>query len=304
MRWRTVSLAAGDRRPCSPGAPRTQWLSSRRTAGGRPPDHLLLMSQQYRKGKDGQYGPDFDDRAQQDGVGCADARPGLADAGPRHRRFRGRLPGLGAPRPLGPRFKDGLDLSSFEQSLLTAVPVVLGSPGRIQVSALTDRFGGLVMFPIVSAATIVKVLRLGLAGHSSLAALLIGGFFPDRRPRPATANGSDCLTSCVRRGAVPTGREESTAALRGMAVHPTSAHGHPHPCATRLRQGGRRRRTPYPRSRRGEELSQLRGRHGPRPDPSPLSPAQIRARRTMPSPTRGDNAVRAVEGVVDVANGS
>jgi NNP family nitrate/nitrite transporter-like MFS transporter len=79
--------------------------------------------------------------------------------------------------PLGPRFKDGLDLSSFEQSLLVAVPVVVGSLGRIPVGALTDRFGGRVMFPIVSAATIVPVLYLGLAGHSSLAALLIGGFF-------------------------------------------------------------------------------------------------------------------------------
>lgn len=79
--------------------------------------------------------------------------------------------------PLGPRFKDGLDLSSFEQSLLVAVPVVVGSLGRIPVGALTDRFGGRVMFPIVSAATIVPVLYLGLAGHSSLAALLFGGFF-------------------------------------------------------------------------------------------------------------------------------
>ncbi|MER6674109.1 MFS transporter [Streptomyces sp. NPDC000983] len=79
--------------------------------------------------------------------------------------------------PLGPRFKDGLDLTSFEQSLLVAVPVVVGSLGRIPVGALTDRFGGRVMFPIVSAATIVPVLYLGLAGHSSLTALLIGGFF-------------------------------------------------------------------------------------------------------------------------------
>lgn len=79
--------------------------------------------------------------------------------------------------PLGPRFKDGLDLSSFEQSLLVAVPVVVGSLGRIPVGALTDRFGGRIMFPIVSAATIVPVLYLGLAGHSSLTALLVGGFF-------------------------------------------------------------------------------------------------------------------------------
>ncbi|MFD0317884.1 MFS transporter [Streptomyces flavalbus] len=79
--------------------------------------------------------------------------------------------------PLGPRFKESLDLSSFEQSLLVAVPVIVGSLGRIPVGALTDRFGGRVMFPIVSAVTIVPVLFLGLAGHDSLAALLVGGFF-------------------------------------------------------------------------------------------------------------------------------
>ncbi|MGI5422390.1 nitrate/nitrite transporter [Actinomadura luteofluorescens] len=79
--------------------------------------------------------------------------------------------------PLGPRFKDSLDLSSFEQSLLVAVPVVVGSLGRIPVGALTDRFGGRVMFPAVSLFTIVPVLYLGLAGHSSLASLLVGGFF-------------------------------------------------------------------------------------------------------------------------------
>jgi NNP family nitrate/nitrite transporter-like MFS transporter len=79
--------------------------------------------------------------------------------------------------PLGPRFKDTLELSSFEQSLLVAVPVVVGSLGRIPVGALTDRYGGRVMFPLVSAVTVVPVLYLGLAGHSSLPALLVGGFF-------------------------------------------------------------------------------------------------------------------------------
>ncbi|KOT42644.1 MFS transporter [Streptomyces caelestis] len=79
--------------------------------------------------------------------------------------------------PLAPRLKDSLHLSSFQQSLLVAVPVVVGSLGRVPVGALTDRFGGRVMFPLVSAATIVPVLHLGLAGHSSLAALLVGGLF-------------------------------------------------------------------------------------------------------------------------------
>ncbi|WP_232376607.1 MFS transporter [Amycolatopsis aidingensis] len=79
--------------------------------------------------------------------------------------------------PLGPRFKDGLGLSAFQQALLVAVPVVVGSLGRIPVGALTDRFGGRIMFPLVSGVTILPVLYLGVAGHTSFAGLLTGGFF-------------------------------------------------------------------------------------------------------------------------------
>src|SRR5689334_15373835 len=39
--------------------------------------------------------------------------------------------------PLGPRFKETLHLTAFQQSLLVAVPVVVGSVGRIPVGALT-----------------------------------------------------------------------------------------------------------------------------------------------------------------------
>ncbi|HWU23924.1 MAG TPA: MFS transporter, partial [Nocardioides sp.] len=79
--------------------------------------------------------------------------------------------------PLGPGFKLVLHLSSFEQAVLVAVPVVVGSVGRIPVGALTDRYGGRVMFPLISFATVVPVLYLGLAGHTSLTGLLVGGFF-------------------------------------------------------------------------------------------------------------------------------
>ncbi|HKD97077.1 MAG TPA: MFS transporter [Micromonosporaceae bacterium] len=79
--------------------------------------------------------------------------------------------------PLAPRFKDILDLSSIQQSLVVAVPVIVGSLGRIPVGALTDRYGGRVMFSLVSLATIVPVLYLGLSGYSSLTGLLVGGFF-------------------------------------------------------------------------------------------------------------------------------
>jgi NNP family nitrate/nitrite transporter-like MFS transporter len=79
--------------------------------------------------------------------------------------------------PLGAHFKQALGLSSFQQALLVAVPVIVGALGRIPVGALTDRYGGRIMFPVVSFATIVPVLFLGLAGYRSLTALLAGGFF-------------------------------------------------------------------------------------------------------------------------------
>jgi len=78
--------------------------------------------------------------------------------------------------PLGPYFKTTLHLSSLSQALLVAVPVVVGSLGRIPVGALTDRYGGRVMFPAVSFATIAPVLFIGFVGYRSLAMLLAAGF--------------------------------------------------------------------------------------------------------------------------------
>ncbi|MFD7228231.1 nitrate/nitrite transporter [Streptomyces sp. NPDC059881] len=76
--------------------------------------------------------------------------------------------------PLGGVYKDRLGLSSFEQSLLVAVPVLVGSLGRIPVGALTDRYGARLMFPLVSALTIVPVLLLIPAKHSYGAMLAVG----------------------------------------------------------------------------------------------------------------------------------
>ena len=79
--------------------------------------------------------------------------------------------------PLAPQLKESLGLTSFQQALIVAVPVIVGALGRIPVGALTDRLGARVMFPAVSFLTIVPVLYLGLVGHESLAGLLVGGFF-------------------------------------------------------------------------------------------------------------------------------
>ncbi len=81
--------------------------------------------------------------------------------------------------PLGPLFRERGTLGTLSESdvaLLVAVPVVVGSLGRILVGALTDRFGGRVMFPLISAITIVPVLFIGLFAQSSYALLLGGGF--------------------------------------------------------------------------------------------------------------------------------
>lgn len=44
--------------------------------------------------------------------------------------------------PLGPRLRDMLELSAFQQALLVAVPVVVGSLGRIPVGALPTATAG------------------------------------------------------------------------------------------------------------------------------------------------------------------
>ncbi|MFI9610097.1 MFS transporter [Streptomyces sp. NPDC052023] len=78
--------------------------------------------------------------------------------------------------PLGPTLRNDLGLSSFQQSLVVAVPVLVGSLGRIPVGALTDRVGARRMFPLVTALTILPVLYLGHLADS-LAEFLTGGFF-------------------------------------------------------------------------------------------------------------------------------
>ncbi len=81
--------------------------------------------------------------------------------------------------PLGPLFRERGDLGSISEAdvaLLVAVPVVVGSLGRILVGALTDRFGGRVMFPLVSAATILPVLFIAFFAQSSYWLIIGGGF--------------------------------------------------------------------------------------------------------------------------------
>ncbi|MDR0481728.1 MAG: MFS transporter [Cellulomonadaceae bacterium] len=83
--------------------------------------------------------------------------------------------------PLGKAyFGKEYGLTAAQVSLLVAIPVVVGSLGRIPIGALADRFGARVMFPLVSLATIIPVLYIGLIAEPeihSIVAVQIGGFF-------------------------------------------------------------------------------------------------------------------------------
>lgn len=80
--------------------------------------------------------------------------------------------------PLGVRYAQQLHLTSSQKALLVATPVLVGSVGRIPVGALTDRFGGRLMFPVLTVATIPFVLLVAFAGNAkSFPMLLVFGFF-------------------------------------------------------------------------------------------------------------------------------
>lgn len=78
--------------------------------------------------------------------------------------------------PLGSQLGERFGLTSVQQSLVVAVPVVVGSVGRIPAGMLTDRFGARVMFPAVAAITIVPTLFLGFLADSYVE-FLVGGIF-------------------------------------------------------------------------------------------------------------------------------
>jgi NNP family nitrate/nitrite transporter-like MFS transporter len=77
--------------------------------------------------------------------------------------------------PLGPDLQDELGLSDFELSAAVAVPVLLGSVARIPLGALTDRYGGRLVFLVLMAYTPLPLIGLALY-HDTLGAILVLGF--------------------------------------------------------------------------------------------------------------------------------
>lgn len=75
---------------------------------------------------------------------------------------------------LAPLLKKELGLSVTQASVMIAIPVLLGSVGRIPLGLLTDRYGGRIVFSILLMFTIVPAIALAL--DHSYPSLLFWGF--------------------------------------------------------------------------------------------------------------------------------
>ncbi|MDO4897788.1 MAG: MFS transporter [Rothia sp. (in: high G+C Gram-positive bacteria)] len=80
--------------------------------------------------------------------------------------------------PLAKYYTSEYGLTEGQRSLLIAMPVIVGSLARIPVGALTDRFGGRIMFTIMLTITGSMVFITGLIGQmGNFTLLLISAFF-------------------------------------------------------------------------------------------------------------------------------
>src|SRR4051794_11920060 len=75
--------------------------------------------------------------------------------------------------PLEPDFRTRFGLGPTAQALLLAVPVLVGSLGRIPVGVLVDRYGPGVLVPTISLVTAFGVCALAFV--DSLPALIVAG---------------------------------------------------------------------------------------------------------------------------------
>jgi len=82
---------------------------------------------------------------------------------------------FGSVSAMMPLLKKNLGLSPVEVSIALAVPVLLGSLGRIPLGMLTDRLGGRLVFSLVMAFSAVPAFLMGWV--SSYTQLVLCGFF-------------------------------------------------------------------------------------------------------------------------------
>jgi MFS transporter, NNP family, nitrate/nitrite transporter len=82
---------------------------------------------------------------------------------------------FGSVSAMMPILKKNLGLSPLQVSLAVAIPVLLGSLGRIPLGILTDRHGGRLMFSLVMLLSIIPAVFMGWV--SSYWQLILCGFF-------------------------------------------------------------------------------------------------------------------------------
>ncbi|MBI2683544.1 MAG: NarK/NasA family nitrate transporter [Acidobacteriales bacterium] len=81
---------------------------------------------------------------------------------------------FGSVSAMMPILRKQLDLTPVQVSIALAVPVLLGSLGRIPLGVLTDRFGGRIVFSSVMLASIIPAFMMG--GVNTYEGLLATGF--------------------------------------------------------------------------------------------------------------------------------
>lgn len=82
---------------------------------------------------------------------------------------------FGSVSAMMPILKARLGLNPLQVSVALAVPVLLGSLGRIPLGMLTDRYGGRLVFSIVMALSIVPAVLMGFVSQTWQ--LMVCGFF-------------------------------------------------------------------------------------------------------------------------------
>ncbi len=82
---------------------------------------------------------------------------------------------FGSVSAMMPILKKNLGLNPVEVSVAVAVPVLLGSLGRIPLGMLTDRYGGRLVFSLVMACSIVPAFLMGFV--AAYWQLILCGFF-------------------------------------------------------------------------------------------------------------------------------
>ena len=82
---------------------------------------------------------------------------------------------FGSVSAMMPIIRKSLGLTPMQVSIAIAIPVLLGSLGRIPLGILTDRYGGRLIFSIVMASSIPPVILMGWVG--SYWQLVLCGFF-------------------------------------------------------------------------------------------------------------------------------